>query len=141
MIPILLLCISMNNTIVKDIELDVNSLIIQQNFEYTKIRLPGYEISDEVAAPEVPVRAIKIALPYGAKITNVNILSKEGKELDGEFLLSYVQPPVILSQKEVKKLDEPKQEIYSSNKPYPENIIEFKGTAVYDNYQICELLV
>jgi hypothetical protein len=46
----------MNNTIVKDIELDVNSLIIQQNFEYTKIRLPGYEISDEVAAPEVPVR-------------------------------------------------------------------------------------
>ncbi|GAG58799.1 unnamed protein product, partial [marine sediment metagenome] len=44
-------------------------------------------------------------------------------------------------QKEVKKLDEPKQEIYSSNKPYPENIIEFKGTAVYDNYQICELLV
>ena len=141
MIPILLLCISMNNTIVKNIELDVNSLIIQQNFEYTKIRLPGYEISDEVAAPEVPVRAIKIALPYGAKITNVNILSKEGKELDGEFLLSYVQPPVILSQKEVKKLDEPKQEIYSSNKPYPENIIEFKGTAVYDNYQICELLV
>jgi len=131
----------MNNKVVKNIELDVNSLIIEQNFEYTKIMLPGYEISDKVAAPEVPVRAIKIALPYGAKITNVNILSKEGKELDGEFLLSYVQPPVILSQKEVKKLDEPKQEIYSSNKPYPENIIEFKGTAVYDNYQICELFV
>ncbi|GAI62001.1 unnamed protein product, partial [marine sediment metagenome] len=27
------------------------------------------------------------------------------------------------------------------DKPYPENIIELKGTAVYDNYQICELLV
>jgi hypothetical protein len=141
MIAILLLFITTSDKIVKTIDFDLNNLIIQQDLEYIKIRFPGYEISDEVAAPEVPVKAIKIALPYGAKITNVNILSKNETEMDGKFLLSYTQPPVILSQKDVKKYIEPNDAIYSSDKPYPENIIELKGTAVYDNYQICELLV
>ncbi len=139
MTTILILVIAASNVVV-DIDCDINSLITEQLAEYTKIRLPGYELSDEVGAPEVPVRAIKVALPYGAKITGIEVLLKYSKELDDTFTIPYAQYPVILSQREIRKFAEPNEDIYSSDEPYPRNIIKLTGTSVYDNCQICELL-
>ncbi len=140
MIPMLLLFVGLTNNVVKNIDFDMNSLMIQQNGEYAQIRLPHCELSDEVGAPEVPVQSVRFVLPYGAQVTGVHILTKIGKEVAGKFLLSYVQPPVILSQTAVRQVTQPNPEIYLSDEPYPKNIIEYRGTGFFENHQICELL-
>lgn len=130
----------MNSTTIHDIAVNNNDLVLQTDMEYTKIMMKDYELSDQIGAPELPVKALRIALPYGAQITGIEIINEESTELAGEFLPRFVQPPYILSLKNVEKLAQADQAIYSSDTPYPENILQFKGSSVYDNYQICELV-
>ncbi|MGB3480007.1 MAG: C25 family cysteine peptidase [bacterium] len=140
MIPVIFMLMFVNNTMINDVAVNSNDLILQVDMEYTKIMMKGYDLSDQVGAPELPVKAVRIALPYGAQVTGIHIISEEVAELAGEYLPTFVQPPYILSLKHAKKLTTADQAIYSSNTPYPENILVFKGSSVYDNYQICELL-
>jgi hypothetical protein len=130
----------MNSTSIHNIEVNSNDIILQQDMEYTKIRMSGYEMTDQVGAPELPAKAVCIALPYGAQVTGIRILDEKTSELKGEFLPSFVHPPYILSQKSAIRSGEPDQDIYSSNMPYPESKLVLKGSSVFDNYQICELL-
>ena len=135
-----LLVMLLSSTSIHNIEVNNSDVILQSDREYTRVRLDGYEISDQINAPELPVRALRIALPLGAKVTGIRILHEKISDLDGDFLPSFVHPPYILSEKHIVRLGEPDQDIYSSNTPYPENKLSFKSNSVYDNYQICELL-
>lgn len=143
MIPILLLLMSISGggMIIKQVEFSEHNLRIIPAAEFTKIRLLDFGITDEVGAPEIPVKPVKIALPYGAQVVDVTLVSSESKMIEGEFLVSCAQPPVILSQKEIKDWAQPNDAIYQSLKPYPENIVEFKGTGMYHGQYIGELLV
>lgn len=140
MIVILLSLFTVNSVIIKDIDIDVHNLSVQQGVRYTKVRLPDYELTDEIGAPELPVKTIKFALPSGAKITDVSVISSAVDELPGRYTLSCVQPPVILSQKDIPAPVDPNPDIYASRTPYPPKLIELKG--IYDSYNhsICELL-
>jgi len=140
MIAIILSLITMSSTIVKDLYLDVHSLSVEQGIEYQKIRLSCCELTDEIGAPELPVKTMKFALPFGARITDIMVLRHEVEELPGRYMPSCVQPPVILSQKQAPESVEPRPDIYSSPKPYPPKLIELKGVYRYNNYSICELL-
>ncbi|UCG93198.1 MAG: T9SS type A sorting domain-containing protein [candidate division WOR-3 bacterium] len=143
MIPILLLMMSFSGgeMIIQHIEFSEHNLRMTRAAEFTKIRLPDCEITDEVGAPELPVKSIKIALPYGAQVVQISVISSESKVIDGEFLVSCAQPPVILSNKEITEWAQPNDAIYQSDKPYPENSVEFMGMGIYDNHYICELLI
>lgn len=135
----LILVIVCTHTTVVNITSDKTALSLGTYQTYTQARLPGYEISHDVGAPEVPVKPVRVALPYGARVSDVRILSTETEVLTGSYVLTCVQEPVILSQKQLTTT-EPKEEIYQSDALYPANIIEFKGTYYFDNYTICELL-
>ncbi|KPK64094.1 hypothetical protein AMJ83_03585 [candidate division WOR_3 bacterium SM23_42] len=108
---------------------------------YTKVRIKGCEITDAVGAPEIPVKAIRVALPANARVIKVQIIETETEVLEGEYLLSCAQPPAILSREEVAQNVLPDQNIYDSERLYPRQIIELSGVGQYDNSQICELLV
>jgi hypothetical protein len=107
---------------------------------YTEIVVPGCELSHDVGAPQLPVQCCDIALPYGARITGVNILDADYMVLEGEYLLRPVPAPVILSQKEITVTTEPRDDIYGSSIPYPVSCIDFKGSGVLDKQAIAELL-
>lgn len=89
MIPILLLMMSFSGgeMIIQHIEFSEHNLRMTRAAEFTKIRLPDCEITDEVGAPELPVKSIKIALPYGAQVVQISVISSESKVIDGEFLV------------------------------------------------------
>jgi len=130
----------MSSTSIHTIEVNSSDIILQASLEYTKVRMNGYEISDQIGAPELPVKAFRIALPYGAKVTGIRILNENVTDLSGDFLPSYVHPPHILSQKTAVRTGKPDENIYSSKKPYPQNKLQIKGNSIFDNYQICELV-
>ncbi|MDH4210708.1 MAG: C25 family cysteine peptidase [candidate division WOR-3 bacterium] len=108
---------------------------------YTRVRIMGCEISNDVGAPEIPTRALKIALPYGATDIGIQIIATETETLAGEYLLSCAQPPQVLSKDEPRQPVLPNQDIYTSNRLYPGQIIEFRGVGRLDNHEICELVV
>jgi len=103
MMSILFMIITISNNVVKTIQCNEHALIINQGIEFTTVRVSGYEITDEVGAPQLPIKTIRIAVPKGARFTGVSIISRESKELSGRYLISCAQPPIILSQKEVKE--------------------------------------
>ncbi len=130
-----------HTTAVQHVHFDRQDIQLQFDEGYAQVRVTGCEITDEPGAPELPVKAVMVALPLGAKITGITILDTETEFLDGEHLLACAQPPVILSQDEITQRAEPDENIYASDQPYPENIIELRGEGIYGDYQICELLV
>lgn len=138
MVPLILALVCAHTTIV-DITNDIAALSLEAQQTYMRARLPGYEISDEIGAPEVPVKPVMVALPYGARVSDVHVVSTDTELLSGTYLLTCVQGPVILSQEQITST-KPRDEIYQSDAPYPANIIEFKGTHYFDNYTICEFL-
>jgi len=140
MIALIISLITVSNVMVKDINLGVHGLSIEQGIEYQRIRLYGCDLTNEIGAPELPVKTIKFALPSDARITDITLLHHALEELPGRYMPSCVQPPVILSQKQVPEPVEPRPDIYSSQTPYPPKLIELKGVYPYDNYAICELL-
>ncbi|MEO0142141.1 MAG: C25 family cysteine peptidase, partial [candidate division WOR-3 bacterium] len=105
----------------------------------TRIRIEGLEITDLPGAPELPVQTIKVAIPYGARIKDVKIKNTGTTTILGKYELSWAQPPAILSMKKLPPRVGRNEEIYSAEALYPEDIIEFKGTGVCDNQQICEI--
>ncbi|MGQ9664229.1 MAG: C25 family cysteine peptidase [bacterium] len=111
-----------------------------QSANETKIRIPNWEITDEIGAPELPSKVIRIALPYGAKINRIEVLSTVYKEWQLKYDISFAQKPVILSKEIVENTSAQNSDIYLSKKPYPETILQFKGAYILDNYQICELI-
>ncbi|MBE0432881.1 hypothetical protein IBX73_05365 [candidate division WOR-3 bacterium] len=129
-----------HSTSVKQVDFSRNQIQLETADGYTKVRMDGCEITGIVGAPELPMKAFTAALPLGAEDIRVEIIGTETTILDGEYFLSCAQPPVVLSQSEITRIVPPDEDIYTSNLPYPERIIEVRGIGTFDNHQICELV-
>ncbi len=108
---------------------------------FTKVRIERLEITAIPGEPELPVQTLKIAIPYGARIKDLKIKDISSTTFPEKYELSWAQPPAILSMRRLPKRIGRKEEIYNQDKLYPPGIIEFKGTGVFDNQQICEIAV
>jgi hypothetical protein len=139
-ILMLSLLITYGHTATKQIDFSRELIEFSMNDEYTKVRIMGCEINQEVGAPEVPTRAFHIALPYGATDISVEIIETESEVIDGDYLLSPVQPPQVLSKSETREAVTPDRAIYDSDRLYPAEIITLRGTGEFDNHQVCELV-
>jgi hypothetical protein len=135
------LLITYEHATIKQIDFNREKIQFSMSDGYTKVRITECEITDVVGAPELPAKALKVALPHEATDISIQIIETETEVLDGEYLLSCAQPPVILSQNEVREAVRPDDEIYESLRLYPEQIIEYRGAGQFDNYQICELVI
>lgn len=129
-----------HSTDVKRVDFSRDRIQLQTTDGYTRVRMSGCELTGRVGAPELPMKALSVALPLGAEDIRVEIIGAETTVLDGEYLLPCAQPPVILSQSDITRIASPDEEIYASSLPYPGRIIEVRGTGTLDNHQICELV-
>lgn len=80
------------------------------------------ELAGEIAAPQLPVKIVHIALPAGKEIQGIIIEETESELLDGQFMVHAAQPPQILSRQTVESVS-PDQDIYASTDPYPAEIV------------------
>ena len=137
---ILSLLIGYTYTSIQQIDFAAEHVQLTTGDEFTQVRLVNCELSNIIGAPEIPTKALKVALPYGATDIGIQIIEVETEMLDGEYLLSCVQPPQVLSKDKPRQTVLPNQEIYMSRQLYPRQAIEFQGSGGFDNHVICELV-
>lgn len=140
MISCLVALVLTGSTVVKTVNTDYNHVRLDDCNPYTMVAIPGYEQSSDIGAPSVPVRAVTIALPAGARVTGISIIEKQSIEFEGTHTLAPASPPVILSQKEIPQFER-NDAVYESNDVYPDRIIDFVGTHHYAGCELCELLI
>jgi hypothetical protein len=97
-------------------------------------KLKGYDIVNlraggflaELGKPMLPSKELKIALPAGMAVKNVYVVNTQKEEIPGEYNIFPSQPPLRtgLSDKNADFV-QPDSRIYTSNQPYPSNLVEF----------------
>ena len=87
----------------------------------------------------MPVKTFRILLPSRTEVTNITVTSKQEKLLNGKYYIFPVQHPLYGEQP--KEFVEPKKDIYSLDKKYPANIIEFNYEGNFREYNIVEISV
>jgi hypothetical protein len=92
--------------------------------------------------PMLPAREIQIALPAGMKVENVSVTDIRSSRLPGDYNIYPAQEPrrtgFSISN---APFIEPDSKIYTSNNPFPANVIEFTGQADLAGQAIARILV
>lgn len=139
-----LLCLAYTGfagVITHTVTFDQSRLQISQSGNYTKIFLPGCDLNYKAGEPQLPMQAVHLNLPMGARVKQVKLISAEKIMLEGSFQIFPVQTPQILSA--VKKIifTEPNPEIYNARHPYPKNPVESTGQGVFRSSTLANFIV
>lgn len=98
-------------------------LTMTRTDKYDILRLAGCDIMRDTGKPELPLLALILALPPGARPTRVEIVSDEAVELAGPYLPCPAQPPRILPVPGLDLPDwrpvSPDGSVYDAAAPYP----------------------
>jgi hypothetical protein len=99
---------------------------------YDFITLPGCDVTREPGRPQLPVLPATIALPPGASVTGLEVVSAESRELLGEFNPRPAQRPRILPIPGIELPDweftPPDRAVYEARAPYPATIARLTST-------------
>jgi hypothetical protein len=132
-------------TIQHSVHFSISDLKFEKAMGFDVVTLSGCDITRKVAEPQLPVQVVNIALPPGMTVEGFRIVALESKELEGAFSIYPVQPPQILGmpgkRREKVEFVEPREEIYSSSAPYPEEIIQYTGTGSMSGYPVAGFLI
>jgi hypothetical protein len=111
---------------------DDGDLVLESVDGWDAVRLRGCDITSELGRPELPVLPLTLALPPGARVTALDVVSAESTELLGRFHPRPAQHPRILP---VRGLDlpvpprvGPDATVYGGRKPYPGSIVELASS-------------
>lgn len=79
---------------------------------YDLIKIEGLELHQIAGAPIVPVRPVKVSIPFGKEVFNTNVVVTESEELPGRYWLAPGQKPIPLSynMEEKENLEQPKSD-------------------------------
>ncbi|MCK4403680.1 MAG: hypothetical protein KAW02_01195 [candidate division Zixibacteria bacterium] len=107
-------------------EFSAEELSFDRVMGYDMVRLKHGGYLAELGKPMLPSKEIKIALPSGMEVKSVQVLNTIQEEIPGEFNIFPAQLPRTIGISD-EKVDfvEPDNVIYTSNQPYPSNLMEF----------------
>lgn len=114
-------------------KLIINNEIAQDGKTYAKLYYPGLEKIEELGKPDLPVKYIKLIVPFGKEIDQILINSVQRSEV---LLSNKVYPvqnpePTCLDCGKLSFVD-PDQTIYDSDKYWPKNAIKFNRQGCFD---------
>ncbi|MFQ6113851.1 MAG: hypothetical protein ACE5NG_07140 [bacterium] len=87
------------------VSFSTSDLIIHKVGDFDAVKLADCDVTRTVGEPQLPVKSVHVALPPGAVVEQVDVLSTESEELEGTFRIYPVQPPQILRKPGEKTLD------------------------------------
>lgn len=95
----------------------------------------------EVGSPSIPFIVANFVIPSGAKVREVNVISKETEDIHGAYDICPVQTPRPISTKEDIPFVEPDPSIYNSDNPYPESDIVSFSSGSMSGFRIAGIFV
>ncbi|MHC4800070.1 MAG: C25 family cysteine peptidase, partial [Planctomycetota bacterium] len=113
---------------INNIENTGQSIVIEYVFEkptatkfnnYTLLTMKGLEQYQRTGAPIVPVRPVRLLIPYGNEIVNIRAIPLDMVELSQKVQLPPGQKPYPLSHVGPIPTTEPDQNIYNQHTPWP----------------------
>ncbi|MBN2564734.1 MAG: T9SS type A sorting domain-containing protein [Candidatus Eisenbacteria bacterium] len=114
------------------VRFDESDLAVERIDGYDHITLPGCDLTRDVGLPQLPVLPLTIALPHGARVTDLEVVTAESAELLGRFRPCPAQRPRILP---VPGIDlpvpapaPPDPSVYAGSRPFPQSIADIVST-------------
>ena len=109
---------------------------------YTRLVMPETPNCGNPGEPALPARGAQILLPYGAEVTNIEIMPGDRIGMGDGYLIAPVAPQTRLSADPLEiKLPEPDPTIYSSDQLFPGQLSEQIGIHSFRGYQILNLKI
>lgn len=109
------------------VEFFESDLIFEKLEGYDIVHLFDGDKNVEPGNPMLPSKLVRVALPDGMTAVNVVVDKTTPLNIEGEFNIYPAQPPRKFSTIYDKDVDfiEPNSAVYSSDKPYPSQLVEF----------------
>ena len=131
--------------ITTSVSFSTTDLMFETLEEYDVVKLARCDITREVGEPQLPVKLVHVALPAGAEMDRVEIVSADTEELAGTFRIYPVQPPQPygIPGKTVVEAAfvSPKATIYESAAPYPQAIAQGMRAGSMAGYRLAGVRV
>jgi hypothetical protein len=93
-------------------------------------------ISGKAGYPAMPQINKLVLVPPTANVVKVEVIEYKKKEVSGRYFIIPIQPPVEISADKAPKFVPPNEVIYSSNNPYPKEVVKFMGTGSMGGYRV-----
>lgn len=131
--------------ITERIEFSLDEFLFSKSGGFDQVYLRGAGITDQVGAPQLPVKSISFSLPANSRVELIDVNSFERQEIEGTYNIYPLQKPRILSagrgKDEVIPFTSPDVGIYSSYQPYPGKIADLTGSGYMSGHQIADVVV
>jgi hypothetical protein len=132
---IILVAIFFNTLIVHAAELSVPLYFEEPFIRNNKIESQCWATLMQPGAPQIPFYSAYILLPFGEKISSVQINHSEWEKIGEDIFIDYARTPQPISQSSLTP-SAPDRSIYNSNLPFPANEYEYLFTQMYAGYSI-----
>ncbi len=129
----------------KTIRFSQTDLQLEKLHGFDKVTLLRCDVTRDIGRPQLPVKVVHFAIPPGEEFSGFKLLSAPSQGVEGKYLLYPCQPPQLLEMpgKKKEKIDfiPPDKAIYSSDEPYPPQIVEYRGIGSMGGQKIASFLV
>ncbi|MBD3335503.1 MAG: hypothetical protein GF355_08300, partial [Candidatus Eisenbacteria bacterium] len=108
---------------------------------YHEITMNGAWTFAAPGEPMLPMYGVRILLPPGEVITQVEVIPEAWATLDGTYSLAPGQPQTPLSRSESVRPAMPDERIYRSSSPFPGKLREEPHTGLFRGYRVTSFAI
>ncbi len=133
---------------VVSVSVSANEYNLLKTQDAYRIEMNGFHSIMDPGKPLLPMKNILVALPPGAKVLSVDVVSQESHDLPGSYLIEPAPPIIPLDDSSVRPdLFEQMQEewfrnyrtVYSQDQPYPESTGRLVSTGSLRKYRYAQV--
>ncbi len=122
-----------------NVQTNSNEIIYDSINSYDVLSFEDYSTTDQIGAPQLPVKILKYIIPIDVNVTTVTINYSNVQQLSGLFNIYPAQPPQIINGSSPLDFVEPDTSIYNYNAPYPGKLVEIIEDNITLGYHIVTL--
>ncbi|UCD05510.1 MAG: hypothetical protein JSV98_10445, partial [candidate division WOR-3 bacterium] len=140
-----LICVIMPlfaGTMTRTATFSMDDLVIYSAAGNDVVEIKGHAVMVYPGAPRMPRVVQKLVIPAGAVLANVRVVAEDWQDIPGTFDVVPAQPDVPLpmpGKTFEPEIFPPDPDIYSSDRPFPEQTVTNGGTGNMNGYRIAHV--